>query len=257
MLHKALACLLLTGFATAAGSAQTADELVEKNIQAQGGRKKLDSVQSIRLSGRIVQGHDEDSIVTEWVPRGHKMRVNFVAKGKTNTRAFDGAGGWAVMPIKDKAKPEKLTGRELKEIRNGADFYGRLFDYKSKDGEVEALGRDELDGTPVYKLKLTQGDDKVVTIYLDARSFLELKEEESTTERGEVTDWETTYSDYKTVEGLTQAFAIKVKSKQVMGGGMIRTEGSLTYAFDKLEVNVDIPASRFEMPRAETAKPKT
>ncbi|HVT58482.1 MAG TPA: hypothetical protein VHR45_08780 [Thermoanaerobaculia bacterium] len=255
MSRKIFAFLLLTGFAAAAVLAQTADELVEKNIQAQGGRKRLKSVQTIRLTGRIVRGsNDELPIVTEWAPPGHKMRLDFTADGKTNTRVFDGSNGWEVMPVKGKASPQKVTGAKLKDLQDEADFYGKLSDYKAKGSEVEALGKDELDGTPVYKLKLTKRDGSEITIYLDAGNFLKLKEEETRTERGEVTDWETRYADYKTVEGLTQAFTIKVKSTQVTGGGMVRTEGSLTYSFDKLEVNVDIPASRFEWPKAETKK---
>jgi outer membrane lipoprotein-sorting protein len=245
--RKTFACLLLTGFAAVALSAQTADELVEKNIQAKGGRDKLNAVKTLRLSGKMTMGQGmEAPVVMEMAPPAHKVRMEFTFQGMTGVRAYDGAAGWQVMPFMGKTDPEALAADELKEMKQDADFQGPLFDYKSKGNKVEYLGKGDLEGTPVQKLKLTEKDGDVTTIYLDADSFLELKEETTRTIRGQATDLETTLGNYQKVEGLTLPYTIESKAKGMPGSQVI--------SVSKVEINTDVPASRFEMPKVEKKK---
>ncbi len=62
MLRKSLVCLLAAFAVAALASAQTADELIEKNIQAKGGLEKIKAVQSMRMTGKIVGGGMETPI---------------------------------------------------------------------------------------------------------------------------------------------------------------------------------------------------
>src|SRR5258708_18885460 len=132
----------------------------------------------------------------------------------TGTQAYDGANGWQVMPFMGKTEPEALSADDLKEVKENADMVeGPLFNYKEKGNKVEYLGKGDLEGTPVQKLKLTEKDGDVTTIYLDADSYLELKNESTRTIRGQAADLETTFGNYKQVEGLTMPFTIETKAK--------------------------------------------
>ena len=248
MLRKTFACMLLTAaFAAAVASAQTADDLVDKNVQAKGGREKLKAVQTIRMTGKMSMGQGMEAPVSmEMAPPTHKVRMDFTLQGMTGTQAYDGANGWQVMPFMGKTDPEAMSADDLKEIKENADFQGPLFDYKEKGNKVEYLGKADLEGTPVYKLKLTEKDGDVTTIYLDADSYLELKEESTKNLRGQLTDLETTFGDYKKVEGLTLPFTIESKAKG--------TANKQTISIDKVEVNVDIQPTRFDMPKVEKKK---
>jgi hypothetical protein len=242
--RKTLACLLLTGFAAAAVSAQSADELVEKYIQAKGGREKIKAVKSLRFTGKMAMGQGMEAPVTmELVPPAHKVRLDFTLQGMIGTQAYDGANGWQVMPFLGKTEAEAMTGDELKEIKQNADLLeGPLFNYKDKGNKVEYLGKGDLEGSPVQKLKLTEKDGDVTTIYLDADSGLTLKEETTRTMRGQAMDFETTLGNYKQVGGLTMPYTIETKAKGTPGSQMI--------SLDKIELDVDVPPSRFEMPKA-------
>ena len=70
-----------------------------------------------------------------------------------------------------------MSADDKKDIEENADIDGPLVDYKSKGNKVELLGKDKLEGTDAYKLKATLKNGDVMTIYLDADSFLEIKEE--------------------------------------------------------------------------------
>ncbi len=254
MLRRTFACLLLTAaFGAAAAAAQTADDLVEKNVRAKGGHEKLKAVQTIRLTGKMSMGPGMEAPVTlEMAPPAHKVRMDITLQGVTGTQAYDGSSGWQVMPFMGKTDPEAMGADDLKEIKENADFQGPLFDYKEKGNKIEYLGRADLEGTPVYKLKITEKEGDVTTIYLDADSYLEIKEESTKSLRGQPTDIETTFGDYKKVEGgITLPFTIEARPKGA--------PAKQTISFDKVEVNVDIPPSRFDMPKAEAKKeePKT
>jgi outer membrane lipoprotein-sorting protein len=250
--RKALAFLLLTGFAAAALSAQTADEVVEKYIQAKGGRDKIKSVKTMRFTAKMTMGQGmEAPVVMELVPPEHKLRMEFTIQGMTGTQAYDGAKGWQVMPFLGKTDPEPMTGDDLKEAKENADLVeGPLYNYKDKGNKVEYLGKGDLEGTPVQKLRLTEKDGDVTTIYFDADSYLELKDETTRTIRGQATDLETTFGNYKQVEGLTMPFTIETKAKGAPAAQVITIE--------KIELNTAIPASRFDMPKVakKTEAPK-
>jgi hypothetical protein len=244
--RKTFACLLLTAFAAAALSAQSADEVVEKYIQAKGGREKIKAVKSARFTGKMTmgQGMGDAPFTMELVPPAHKVRIDFTLQGMVGTQAYDGANGWQVMPFLGKSDAEAMTGDDLKEIKQNADLVeGPLFNYKDKGNKVEYLGKGDLEGSPVQKLKLTEKDGDVTTIYLDADSGLTLKEETTHTIRGQAVDLETTLGNYKQVGGLTMPYTIETKAKGAPGSQVI--------SLDKIELDVDVPASRFEMPKIE------
>jgi hypothetical protein len=243
--RKTFACLLLGGFAAATLSAQTADELVEKYIQAKGGREHIKAVKSIRFTAKMSMGQGmEAPVVMELVPPEHKLRMEFTLQGMTGVQAYDGTNGWQVMPFLGKTDPEAMSGDDLKEAKENADLLeGPLFNYKDKGNQVEYLGKGDLEGTPVQKLKLTEKDGDVTTVYLDADSFLELKDETTRTIRGQATDIETTFGNYKQVEGLTLAYTVETKAKGAPAPQVI--------TIDKIEVNPAIAAARFDKPKVE------
>lgn len=245
MMRKTLIGLCLAGLVAGSLAAQTADELVEKNIAAKGGKEKLAAIQGVRVTAKMAMQGMEMPITMEQVPPAHKVRMDFTVQGMQGTRAYDGKTGWQVMPFMGKTDPETLNAEDLKEVQDSADFQGPLFDYKAKGNTVELLGKSDLEGTPAYKLKLTKKNGDVTTIYLDADSYLELRTEASATVQGQQRDVSTTFGDYKKVEGLTLPFSIETKITGI---------GGQTITVAKYEINPELPASRFEMPKV-AAKP--
>jgi outer membrane lipoprotein-sorting protein len=253
MKRKTFAGLLLAGLMGTvawAQSPQTADEIIAKNLEAKGGLDKLKAVQSMRISGKMMVGPGMEAPMVIEMARPHKVRMEFTLQGMTGIQAYDGKGGWSVMPFMGKKEPEPMSADDLKQAEDQADIDGPLVDYKEKGNQVEYLGKDEVEGTPVHKLKVTKKNGDVQTLYLDADSFLEIKSEGKTKMRGQEIEGETTFGDYKEVGGLIIAHSIQSKMKGSQGPGQ-------TITFEKIEINPEIASSRFEMPAkpAETAKP--
>src|SRR2546430_8308652 len=92
--------------------------------------------------------------VTMMKARPDQMRMDFTVQGMTGTQAYDGTTGWTVMPFMGKKEPEKMSEDMLKDMKDEADFDGPLFDYKTKGNKVEYIGKEDVQGSPAYKLKL-------------------------------------------------------------------------------------------------------
>lgn len=249
MKRKTFACLFLAGLIGSAAWAQTADEIIAKNIEAKGGLEKLKAIQTMRISGKMQMGPGMEAPMVIETARPNKMRVEFTFQGMTGIQAYDGKTGWMVMPFMGKKDPEPMSGDDLKMVEDQADMDGPLVDYKEKGHQVEYLGKGEVEGTPVHKIKVTKKNGDVATLYLDAESFLEIKAEGKTRLRGQDIEGETTFGDYKEVGGIVFAHSIQSKMKGGPGPGQ-------TITFEKIEINPEIPANRFDMPaKAEAPAP--
>jgi outer membrane lipoprotein-sorting protein len=220
--------------------AQTADEIVAKNIQARGGSDKLKSVQSIKSTATIAMGPGMEAPGVLIQKRGNLARLEFTVQGLTAVQAFDGKNAWQIMPFTGKKDPEPMSADEAKEVEEMADLDGPLVDYKSKGHRVELLGKEKIEGTDAYKLKVSLKNGDVETVYLDADSFLEIRDETKRTVRGSEQVEESEIGDYKEVGGILFPFA----SESGIKGSPQKQKLTIT----KIELNVPADDSIFKMP---------
>lgn len=244
--------LTLAGFASALLSCvlygQSPDDVIAKYVAARGGLDKIKALNTMRMSGKMSMGPMEAPILMI-MKRPDQVRLEFTVQGLTGIRVYDAGSGWAVMPFMGKKDAEPIPADELKELQDQADIDGPLVDYKAKGHKVELLGKDKVEGTDAYKLRLTRKNGDVDTIYLDADSYLEIKEEGKRTIRGSEQEFDTSIGDYRSVEGLMFPFALDSGSK----GSQERQKITI----DKVELNVPVEADTFKMPPPSPPAPAT
>ena len=240
MLKHALGALALAVVVASPAVAQTADEIIAKNQDAQGGLAKLKAVQSVRMTGKMTIGPGMEAPMVIEMKRPKQMRVDIAIQGMTITQAYDGTTGWMINPLSGRTDPEPLPSEMIKLVEEQADMDGPLMDYKSKGNTVEYLGKDKAEGTDCYKLKVTLKNGDVRTFYFDADSYLMIKQESKTMVRGTEQLSDTIAGDYKDVNGLIMAHSID------SGQAGQPTRQKITV--DKIEINVPIDDARFKMP---------
>jgi outer membrane lipoprotein-sorting protein len=243
-MRKLFLGIALLAVLTPALLAQTVDEIIAKNVEARGGLDKIKSVQSVKITGHMSMGPMEAPI-TMIQKRPDQMRMEFTIQGMTAVRAYDGSSGWAIMPFTGKKDPEAMTADDVKEMQDQADLDGPLVDYKAKGNQVELLGKEKIEGTDAYKLKVTRKNGDVDTLYIDSDSGLEIKEDGKRVIRGSEQEFETSLGDYREVSGLLFPFAIESNLK----GSTEKQKVTI----DKIELNVPADASSFKMPAAAPA----
>jgi outer membrane lipoprotein-sorting protein len=224
----------------AAASAQTAEELVAKNLQARGGVDKIKAVNTLKMTGKAYFGINVET--SQEQKRPNMLRQNFTVQGMTQIQSYDGSVGWQISPFQGRRDPELLGEDDMRDLVEDSDIDGPLVDYQAKGNKVEYLGHDQVDGDDVYKLKVTLKNGDIVYYFLDPDTYLEIKTERQQFIRGSVRDNEVLLGSYKQVGGVYYPFSIEAGQK---GGG-----DKARYTFDTIEVNVPIEDSYFKMPAA-------
>lgn len=239
MLRKALVGLVAGATLVAPAPAQTVDELIAKANEARGGLEKMKSVQSVRMKGKMTMGPGIEAPITIEMKRPRNARMEFTIQGMTGVQAYDGQQAWGISPMGSK-QPEPMPAEMAKDLDNQADIDGPLVDYKAKGHLVELVGKEKVEGSDAWKLKVTLKSGDVQYIYLDADSNLEIRNEAKRTIRGSEVELENTIGDYKEVGGLLWPHSIQ-------SGAKGRPEKQ-SFAFESIEVNPAIDDARFKMP---------
>jgi outer membrane lipoprotein-sorting protein len=234
-------CVVLAAFAAVIPvKAETLDEILAKHFTAIGGKDKIAKVQTVKMTGKQQMGPQEVPLTIYW-KRPNKVRVEFTLQGMTGIQAFDGTKGWMVMPFMGKTEPEAITGDDLKELNQQSDMIeGPLYDWKAKGNQVELVGKEAVEGTDAWKLKLTRKSGDVEYIYLDAESMLQIKSEGKHKRGDTEMEIESSIGDYKETGGLVLPHSIESKPKGAPQGAMI--------TIDKIEFGTDIADALFAMP---------
>jgi len=236
----ALAALFLGGLLCA----QTLDEILAKNYQAHGGLDKLKAMTAMKMSGKIVisaQGMEMPLVM--WQKNPDKMRVESTFQEKTIVQAYDGQKAWWIMPFMS-PDPQEMSQEQAKLFKEQADFENPLVVFKEKGYKLELLGKEDMEGTPVFKLKLTKTDGKEIFFYLDVESGIELKST-LTLKIGETEAMtEIIYGDYKPVDGVMMPFYVENR----MNG-----KAQMQMTMEAVEINPAIDDAMFAMPQKKEA----
>jgi hypothetical protein len=230
----AVCCLSAFSFA------QTADELVEKNIHAKGGIDKIKAIKSIRMTGKLAGGGGFTAVTGQENQRQNLVRETFSLQGMTAISAYDGTTGWQIQPFGGHKDPEFMGEDDLRDLKLDADFDGPLVDYKEKGNTVEYLGHDTVDGDDALRLKVTLKNGDFIYYYLDPDTFLEIRKEVQEFIRGSIRESVTDLGSYKPVAGVMFPFSISQGSKA--------NPGAQTTTIEKIEVNISIAPADFAVP---------
>jgi outer membrane lipoprotein-sorting protein len=235
------AAALLIAFA-ATGRAQTADEIVAKTIAAQGGADKIKAIQSMKMTGTMSLPNVGDVPVTIQAKRPKKVRVDLEIQGTQNSQGYDGETGWLFLPIQGMKAAQPAPSDMMKDLDEQADMDGPIVDYKAKGNTIELIGKEAVQGTDAYKLKVTTKAGDVRYVYVDAEHFLPLKSESKRTINGAERSTSTMLGDYKQVAGVMMPHSIESSIEGVPVTQKV--------SIQKIEVNVPIDDASFKMPVA-------
>jgi outer membrane lipoprotein-sorting protein len=179
------------------GYGQEAGPVLEKMIEAQGGRKVLEGIKDTTISGTmelIQQGMN--ATLTMYQKEPNLMRMDIEVMGMVITQAFDGQKGWFLNPQTGAAQDmDENMNKEFKRQALGNDSllnpakYGITYAYigKEKSGDKECL-----------VLEQTMSDGHKSTLYLDPDTYLTARTKTTTMSQmggGEVQS-ETIFGDY-------------------------------------------------------------
>jgi hypothetical protein len=221
-------------------SSQTADELVNKNIEAKGGMDKIRAVKTWRMTAKLIGGGITGAVGQENM-RPNLVRETFSLQGMTAVQAYDGSTGWQIQPFGGRKDPQLMGEDDVRDLLIDSDFDGPLVAYKDKGNTVEYLGHDVVDGDDALRLKVTLKNGDIIYYYLDPDTYLEIRKETQEFIRGSVRESVADLGSYKPVAGVMYPFSIASGPKNDPTSWQ-------TVTIEKIEVNVPTGRSEFAVP---------
>jgi hypothetical protein len=268
---------LCLSLAQAAPANLSAAQIVEKHVAARGGLSAWRGLQSLSLNGKMDVGsgdsrarstnfvrNDMPSVrrkpaappasqapaeapkqvqvpFTLEVKRPRLSRLELVFAGKTAVQVYDGTNGWKVRPYLNRNDVESFTPAELKSESEWPGIDGPLVDYAAKGTKVELDGVEPVEGHDAYKLKLTLKDGTIQHIWIDAKSFLDVKVEGSPRRMdGRMRTVWIYQRDFRTVHGLMIPFLLET--------AVDGYHDTHKMVIEKAEVNPSLANTRFAKP---------
>jgi len=208
-----LGAAMLMTLAALPGYGQTAQDVLNKMIDAMGGRKALEAIKDTTITGtlEVTSPYPITAPITMYQKEPDKVRmdIDIAELGITVTQAFDGQKAWSTNP--QTGTTEEMPDFMTKEFARQA-LGNQAFLNPQKLGITYALKpKAKIEDKDYIVLEQTLSDSHKNTFFLDPATYLPYKQQgKSIDQTGGEVDAETFLSNYQKVGGTTVAFSIRV-----------------------------------------------
>jgi hypothetical protein len=247
------AIALLSGWGCAA-FAQTAEEVVEKHLEAVGGRGTLSKIEKRFSAGTMkvsTQGMEFSGPIEIYNMQPNRLRVYVkldlssagAGEAVIDTR-FDGKTGFTSHSMEG---DREIAGKQLDAMRENY-FPTPLLKYKESGTTIELLGKEKLGEQDVLVLRYVPKSGSPARWYVDASSYMVTRVVMNTEvpQLGGEIEQTSEMSDYRSVDGVKVPFLTKVTNKFQV----------ITITLEKVVHNGPMDEATFSKPAAPTPSAK-
>ncbi|MBP2832939.1 outer membrane lipoprotein-sorting protein [Aquimarina sp. U1-2] len=228
--------------------AQTADEIINNYFENTGGKENWEKLDGVEMIG-VMKMQNMEIPFEQVATKDGKQLITIELQGsKMIWSAFDGETSWERNQMTMEA--EKSDNEATENMKKQAkDFPDPFLNYKDKGYTAELIGKETIDGTETFKIKLTKdpimvnGESKpnISHYYFDTENFVPIVVETEINEgpmKGQ--NVKSTISDYQEVNGVYFPFSI---SNQFQSMG-----------FKEIKLNPEVDTTLFVFPEKTEAK---
>lgn len=239
--------MLALVFSAVLAQAQSVDEILNRYFENTGGISKWKALKGVKMSATANQGGMEIPITQYMMADGRQaVVINFQGK-EIKQGVYDGSTLWShnFMTMKAEKSDAESTSNFKQNI---GEFPDPFLNYKERGYKAELLGKETIDGTECFKIKLTKKPitvdgktkENIAFYYFDANDFVPImSEQEIHTGQAKGMISQSKMSDYTEVGGLMFPFSLT----EGMKGG-----GSQGLQIKSIELNPSADASVFKFP---------
>ena len=203
-------------------NAQTAKEIIDKNIELSGGLTNWKLLNSVVLYGKVTLGVNDEYPIKIFQQRPNLTKtVITINKKETAIEGFDGKKGYAM----------NYATNKVQEYPNyvAESFDNDFIDWESKGFEAKYLGKEKIGEIYCHKVELTKNVNKTL-YYFDTKTYMLLKEIKK--------DETLVYADYKQIGSLMMPYRIESSSP--------KRDSDYVMLINKIETNKVFPANIFK-----------
>jgi len=222
-----------------AGALPSVDQILDKYLQAIGGKAAVQRVTSMVMKGTFeVPAFGANGTIERYAKAPNKFVIVVEIGGfGTVQQGFNGTVGWAQDPQNGM---RDLSGKELAQTRREADLY-RDIRFKEIFPKMTVIGKDKVADRDVYGVEATPADGAPEKMYFDAQSALLVRTDQTAYNAGEEVPTQVFLEDYKEVDGLKVPTTIRQTNPNI----------TFTIKFSELKSNVPVEDAKFNKPASQ------
>jgi hypothetical protein len=240
--------LVALGLAAAPAHAESASDLIARNLAARGGAK-LAAISTVEFTGKALAGGNFELTYKEIRARKNgAARFEESIQGLTLVQGYDGTVGWRINPFEGRRDAERMSHDDTQALADGATIDGQLLAAKARGSAVTYLGQEDFEGTDAYKLRVVDPNGVQYMYFLDPDTYLEIEVVETRKLRGAPQVTVTELGDYEPVNGAYFPFAIQSGPPGADAGGQQQI------TIESAHANIPVNDALFAMPTASGAK---
>lgn len=205
--------------------AQTVDEIINKYIAAIGGKEKLLALKTMKTTATNLnpQGINVEIITTQ----KHMVGIR-TDRNRSGAKAFTvitPKKGWVA--AFGEATPKEMPEEQFKNAKERLDIQGIFFNYKEKGTKIELAGKEKVEGSECFNLKVTNKNGLITNYFFDSKTYRIIK-----SIRGEISNLFLNYK--KNAEGYWFPYTYK------QSNGAVQT-------ILKIETNIPVDDKIFQV----------
>jgi hypothetical protein len=214
--------LILSVLFSVAIFAQTAKEIINKNIEISGGLSNWKSLNSVLLQGKVTLGISDEYSIKIFQQRPNLTKTVIIIGKKENViEGFDGKKSYVMNYTLN-----KLIEDNNQEIEN---FESDFIDFENKGFTAKYIGKEKLGEIYCHKIEITKNTNKI-TYFFDIKNYMLIKEERE--------DETIIYSDYKKTGNFIMPYRIESSSA--------KKNSDYVMIINKIEINKTFPSNTFK-----------
>jgi zinc protease len=227
--------IVLTAVGSALADLPSAEEVMERSVEALGGEAALARHHNSLTKGKMsVSGVEMKMTMYSAEPNLSYTLFESDMIGKMES-GCNGEVAWDMSVMQGASLKE---GEELEERLFDAAFNAQLH-WRDRYTNIDVQAEEDVNGTACYKVVLTPAVGDTITAYVDTGTWLTARTETvSNSDMGSISIV-TNPSDYREVDGVKVPFMIKT---------MLMGAQEMTMTMDSVEFNVEIPEGTFDLP---------
>lgn len=185
----------------------SAEQIIEKSIEASGGRARMARLTSTYASGTLeFTGPGMHGKMEVYAKAPNKQLVVMTLEGIGELRqAFDGQVGWVQHPS---GEIQEVSGAALEDMRRSAVF-GAALQWRELYPQAELIGEENVGDRKAYAIRLTPASGRPVTRYIDAQTFFLVREAGTRETPQGALEMTVDFADYRDVSGIQMPFYIR------------------------------------------------
>ncbi|MGA2363710.1 MAG: hypothetical protein ABSG73_14805 [Candidatus Aminicenantales bacterium] len=227
-----MTAVIALSFSALPGYGQTSKDVLNKMIEAQGGRKYLETIKDSTMSGTMeLTQMGMSGTLTMYLKEHNKMRMDMEFAGMVITQAYDGQKGWVTNP--QTGATEEMPEVQAKAIARQALGNGALLNPEKLGITYTLKPKASLENKEYIVLEQTMADGHKSIMYVDPATYLTYKVETTgVNQAGAEAKVESYQSDYRKVGPALVAHSIRIVQDGAEFAKMVITKITYNAALD-------------------------